>query len=436
VTPIEIGFIGITLLCVLMLFRVPIAVVMLLVSWAGLSWLLSPDVAWKLLQTIPVEFAANWSISAVPMFLLMGYITFHAGLTASLFELAKVSLARVPGSLAIASIFACTGFSAICGSSVASAAAMGRISIPEMVRAGYDRNFACGTIAAGGTLGALIPPSIIMILYAVFAQTSIIQLFLAGIGVGLLTALSYIIVILMMSWLRPDMVPRRLEQPADVSFLGSLVKTWPVILLMLALFGGLFSGLFTATEAGGIGALMAFLIALAQRRLTFEIMTRSVIETVTTCGALFVIGVGAMLFTKFLAISGTGNFIAGYVNGMELDYYRLMLLVVVVYILLGTFMDEIGAMLITLPIFLPILEAANIDLVLFGVLVTKLVVVGMITPPHGLNVFVIKTVVGDLTSLMGVFKGITYFFVADIVVVILLVLIPGIALYLPSILAQ
>jgi tripartite ATP-independent transporter DctM subunit len=429
---LQIGLFGLGILTLLFALRVPVALAMLLVSWGGLAMLLSPEVSWNLLRSAPVDFAANWTISAIPMFLLMGYIAFHTGMTTSIFKLAKVVLARVPGSLAVASIFACTGFAAICGSSLAGAAAMGRIAIPEMVRAGYDRNFACGTIAAGGTIGALIPPSIIMILYGIFAQVSILKLFIAGIGIGLLTSLSYIIVVLAMSWLRPDLVPRRLDRDESVSLRDSVLETWPVLLLIAALFGGLFGGAFTATEAGGIGAALAFVIALLQGRMTMDMLVQSVIDTVTTCASLFIIGVGATLFTKFISISGTGMFIADYVNGMELDYFKLMLITVVIYLVLGTFMDGIGAMLITLPIFLPILNAASIDLVLFGILVTKMIEIGMITPPFGMNVFVIKSVVGNLTSLTGVFRGITYFFVADLIVVTILILFPAIALFLPA----
>lgn len=433
---IEIGLIGIGLLFVLLALRVPIAVAMLLVSWGGLSILIAPSVAWGVLRSIPVEFAANWTISAVPMFLLMGYVAFYAGLTTSLFELAKGLLARVPGSLAVSSIIACSGFAAVCGSSLACAAAMGRIAIPEMVRAGYDRNFACGTVAAGGTIGALIPPSIIMILFGIFAQVSILKLFIAGIGIGLLTAACYITVILLVSWRRPDLVPRTLPAVEPGAIRRGLLEMGPVIALMAALFGGLFGGIFTTTEAGAVGAALAVLIALVQRRLTLDILIRSVTETVSTSGSIFVIGVGAMMFTKFLSISGTGDFVADLVNGMNLGYFQLALLVVVIYLILGTFMDGIGAMLITLPIFLPILQSASIDLIWFGILLTKLIEIGMITPPFGLNVFVIRSVVGDLTSLVGIFRGILYFFVADLFVIGLVILFPGIILYLPSLMGQ
>lgn len=433
---IAIGLTGVAALFILLLMRVPVAVAMLLISWAGLSYMLSPDVAWGVLRSIPVEFAANWTISAVPMFLLMGYIAFHAGLTTGLFELARALLGRLPGSIAISSIAACSGFSAVSGSSLACAAAMGRIAIPEMVKAGYNKDFACGTVAAGGTIGALIPPSIIMILYGVFAQVSILNLFVAGIGMGLLTAFAYVAVILIQSWRRPDIVPRRLDV-VEKGLLGrSLRQLWPVIIMIFGLFGGLFGGLFTTTEAGAIGALMATVIALVQGRLTVKIMVDSLTETVSTCGTIFVIGVGATMFTKFLSISGTGDFIAESVNGMELGYFGIFAIVVLVYVVLGTFMDGIGAMLITLPIFLPILDTASINLVFFGIIVTKLIEIGMITPPFGLNVFVIRSVVGDLTSVMGIFRGILLFLIADIVVLALVIVFPRIVMFLPDLLGR
>lgn len=433
-TGIEIGLVGIALLFVLLALRVPIAIAMLLVSWGGLGFLISPSVAWGVLRSIPVEFAANWTISAIPMFLLMGYVAFYAGLTTSLFDLAKALFARVPGSLAVSSVLACSGFAAVCGSSLACAAAMGRIAIPEMVRAGYDKNFACGTVAAGGTIGALIPPSIIMILFGIFAQVSILKMFVAGIGMGLLTALAYIAVILVVSWRRPDLVPRTLPPVEPGALRAGLIETGPVVVLIVALFGGLFGGIFTTTEAGAVGAALAVLVAVIQRRLNWNILIRSVTETVATCGAIFIIGVGATMFTKFLSISGTGDFVASFVNGLDLGYVELMLVVVVVYLVLGTFMDGIGAMLITLPIFLPILDKASIDLIWFGVLLTKMIEIGMITPPFGLNVFVIRSVVGDLTTLVGVFRGILFYFVADLVVLVLSIAFPSIILYLPSLL--
>jgi tripartite ATP-independent transporter DctM subunit len=358
------------------------------------------------------------------MFLLMGYIAYYSGITTGLFNLAKALLSRLPGSLAISSTFACTGFAAMCGSSLATAAAMGRIAIPEMVKAGYSRNFACGAIAAGGTIGALIPPSIIMIVYGVIAQVSIIKLFIAGIGVGLATAFSYVFVILIVSWLRPDLVPRKLDRSMVPDLKSSVLETAPVILILVGVFGGLFGGIFTATEAGAVGALLSLVYALIKGKLSREVFYKSLADTITTCGAIFLVGVGATMLTRLLSLSGLGSQISGLVGGFELSYWQLMSMIVLIYLVLGMFLDGLGAMLITLPIFSPILKHYGIDMVFFGIFLVKMLEIGMITPPVGMNVYVIKGVVGDLTSLSGVFKGIALFFLMDIVVIALLIAFP------------
>jgi tripartite ATP-independent transporter DctM subunit len=429
---IGIGLTGLAVLLGLFVIRVPVGLAMVGVSGIGLWVLMTGQAAWGVLRGVPYDFVSSWTLSAIPMFLLMGYVCYHAGLTKSLFALAKALLARVPGSLAAASIFACSGFAAVCGSSIACAAAMGRIAIPEMVRAGYDRNFACGTIAAGGTIGALIPPSILMILFGIFAQVSIIKLFIGGITIGLLTAVSYVVVILFVSWLRPEIVPRSMTEVKKGDLLGSLIEMGPIILLILGVFGGLFGGIFTTTEAGAVGAALSILIAFAQGHLSLRTLIDSVTETVATCGSLFIVGFGATMFTQFLSLSGTGLFISSMVEGWSLSYWELMLIITAIYLVLGMFMEPIGAMLITLPIFMPILKVAGVDLVFFGLLVAKLIEIGMITPPFGLNVFVIKSVVGDLTTLIGVFRGILYYLAIDIVVIFIIIAFPSLILLLPN----
>jgi tripartite ATP-independent transporter DctM subunit len=428
---LDIGLMGLGLLFFLLALKVPIGLALLGVSTGGLWVLLGERAAFGILASVPGEFAANWALSAVPMFLLMGFLGYHAGLTTSLFDFAKLLLGRLPGGLAVASVFGCTGFAAVCGSSVACAAAMGRIAIPEMVRAGYNKNFACGTVAAGGTIGALIPPSILLILFGIFAQVSIVKLFLGGIGMGLVTALAYVIGIVSLSLLRPDMLPTTGSRQSAGEIWGAAKNTAPVVLLLICVFGGLFGGVFTATEAGAVGAAFVFVIAAVQRKLSLDTLRRSVVETVATCGALLIIGVGATMFTRFLSLSGAGDLISGYVVGLELGYWQLMFAFVVVYLILGTFMDGIGAMLITLPIFIPVMKDAGIELIWFGVMVTKLIEIGMMTPPFGMNVFVIKGVVGNLTSLVGIFRGVILFVILDLVVVAACMAWPGLVLYIP-----
>jgi tripartite ATP-independent transporter DctM subunit len=428
---LEIGLMGLGVLFLLLALKVPIGLALIGVSAGGLWVLLGERATFGILQSVPGEFAANWALSAVPMFLLMGFLGYHAGLTTALFDFAKLLLGRLPGGLAVASVFGCTGFAAVCGSSVACAAAMGKIAIPEMVRAGYNRNFACGTVAAGGTIGALVPPSILLILFGVFAQVSIVKLFLGGIGVGLLTAMVYVIGIVGLSLLRPGMLPTTGSRSSPGEIWRAARGTAPVVLLLVCVFGGLFGGVITATEAGAVGAAFVFVIAAFQRRLSLGALRRSVVETVATCGVLLIIGVGATMFTRFLSLSGAGDLISSHVVGLELGYWQLMFAFVVVYLILGTFMDGIGAMLITLPIFIPVMKLAGIELIWFGVMVTKLIEIGMMTPPFGMNVLVIKGVVGNLTSLMGIFRGVLLFVILDLVVVAACMAWPDLVLYIP-----
>lgn len=430
------GFVAIAVLLGLLVLRIPIAFAMILVSFGGIVSMLGPGPAIGLLASGPYDFAASWTLSAVPMFLLMGFVCYHTGMTTGLFAAANVFLRRVPGGLAISSVLACSGFASVCGSSVACAAAMGRIAIPEMVRSGYKPSFACGTVAAGGTIGALIPPSILMIIFGVFAQTSVTEVFLGGISVGLLTAASYIAVILIVSAVSPDTVPRR-DRAVDrgpLSARDALVGVWPIMVIVLIVFGGMFSGLFTATEAGAIGSSAAILIATVKRTLTRRAVRDALIETLTTTSALFVIAIGAALFTRFLGLSGTSRFIVSFVTEQELSYPMLMLGIVVIYLLLGMFMEPFGAMLVTLPVFLPIIEAQELSLIWFGVLVVKLLEIGMITPPVGMNVFVIRSVASNYASLGAIFRGVINFLVADLVVIVLIVAVPALVLWLPGIL--
>jgi tripartite ATP-independent transporter DctM subunit len=428
------GFWGMAILLVLLVARVPVAIALIAVSFGGIGWLLGLTPAFGILMNTPYSFVASWTMSAVPMFLLMGFVAYHAQLTAGLFDAAKSVLRRVPGALAISSIFACSGFAAVCGSSLATAASMGRIAIPEMVRAGYSPSIAAGVIAAGGTLGALIPPSILMILYGIFAETSIIMVFMGGISIGILTAASYAAIVLALAWLRPDLVPRRPIEEAPLPAREALRRVWPVLLLIVFVFGGLFSGLFTATEAGAIGAAGAIFCAAIVGRLSWSILKQALLETLMTTASLLIIGIGAAMFTRFLGITGLSGFIAAQVGASEIGYFQLMLIIVLIYLALGMVMEPFGAMLITLPVFIPILNAEGISLVWFGVLVVKLLEIGMITPPVGLNVFVIRNVASEHVTTMQIFAGVAPFFLADLIVVAVAILFPALVLTLPALL--
>ena len=429
---VETGFWGIAVLFVLLILRVPVALALIAVSFGGIVSLLGVTPALGILSNTPYSFVASWTMSAVPMFLLMGFVAFHAELTAGLFDAAKAVLRRLPGALAISSIFACSGFAAVCGSSLATAASMGRIAIPEMVKAGYSPSLAAGAIAAGGTIGALIPPSILMILYGVFAETSITQVFLGGIGIGLLTAVSYAVIVLVIAALRPDLVPRRPIEEERLSPAAALGRVWPVLVLIALVFGGLFSGFFTATEAGAVGAAGAVICAAAVGRLSRQVLKQALLETLMTTASLLIIGIGAAMFTRFLGITGLSGFISAQVSAADIGYYQLMLIIVLVYLALGMVMEPFGALLVTLPVFIPLLNAEGISLVWFGVLVVKLLEIGMITPPVGLNVFVIRNVAQDYVTTLQIFAGVVPFFLADLAVTALVIVFPAIVLALPA----
>ncbi len=430
---VEIGIWGVVALGFLLVLRLPVALALILVSFSGIWAMIGLRPALGILENTPYSFVASWTMSAVPMFLLMGFVAFHTGMTSGLFDAAKILLARLPGGLAISSIFACSAFASVSGSSVATAAAMGRIAIPEMVKAGYRPSIAAGSIAAGGTIGALIPPSILMIIYGIIAETSVTKVFLGGLSIGILTAVSYALVVLVISLARPDVIPPRAEvEPGAGGRI--LVQLLPIIGLVVLVFGGLFSGLFTATEAGAVGAFGTVLLALVTGKLTRDVVSRSLIETVTTTGSLLIIGVGATMFTRFLGLSGLQNFIAQAVAGADLGYIGLMLVIVAIYLVLGTFMEPFGAMLVTLPVFLPVVAGEGVSLVWFGVLVVKLLEIGMITPPVGLNVFVIRNVAANHVTTAQVFKGVVPFIIADFFVVALIIAFPVIVLLLPGLL--
>lgn len=428
----QIGLLGILGLLVLIAIRVPIGIALVVVSYLGIWGIVGQSAAWGMLQVVPHTFIANWTLSSVPMFLLMGFVCYHAGLTRGLFDAARLWLARLPGGLAIASVFGCSGFAAVTGSSVACAAAMGKVAVPEMVRNKYDMALATGTLAAAGTIGALIPPSILLIIFGVVAQVSINDLFLGGIGAGLATALTYVIVILIRVKLNPELAPPVTEQYPLRQKLVALKETLPLLVLVVGVLGGMFGGLFTATQAGAVGALLSFVVAAFRRTLTREAFSRSVTETLTTCGSLFIVTIGASMLTRFLTLSGLGEAISGTISDMNTSPVMLILGITLVYLLLGMFLEPIGAMLITLPIFLPLVGTAGISLIWFGVYVTKLLEIGMVTPPVGMNVFVISSTVGRTAPTDLVFRGVLWFFVADLFLLIFLVSFPDIIMLIPN----
>ncbi|MDX2483308.1 MAG: TRAP transporter large permease [Pseudodonghicola sp.] len=416
----------------LILMRIPIGVSLIAVSFGGLWSMFNWNIAWGSLGIVPYNFANSWVLSSIPAFLLMGFICYHTRLTQGLFSAAQVWLSGLPGGLAIASVFGCAGFAAVTGSSVACSAAMGKIAVPEMMRHRYSAELATGTVAAAGTIGALIPPSILMILYGIISRQSVSQLFLGGLVVGLITLIAYILLILVRVKLTPELAP-----PVDIKATRSekiraLGQTWPVLLIVIGVFAGLFGGAFTPTEAGAIGAMLSALVAALYGTLNFRALRMAIVETLTTTASLLIIAVGASLLTRFLALSGIGDALSSSILAFGMSPVLIMVGVVLVYLLLGMMLEPVGAMLLTLPIVLPLVDETGYSLLWFGVVLVKLLEIGMITPPMGMNVFVIKGVVGNMASLTTIFRGVFWFVVVDLLIIALLIAFPEIVLFLPN----
>lgn len=432
---LTIGFIGLAVMIILMLLYVPIGVALGLVGALGIFVLLGSGPMWGIITAIPYDFAAHWTLSSIPMFLLMGYVGFHAQLTDGLFKTARLWLSALPGGLAITSIGASAGFSAVTGSSLACAAAMGRIAVPEMLRHNYDKGLASGVVAAAGTIGSMIPPSIMLIIYGVFAEVPIGQLFIAGIIPGLLTAVMFSVMVVIRVKVNPSLAPAADIMPTWQERFQSLGETWPLLIIIISVIGGLFLGIFTPTEAGAIGAFLSFLVAALRGKLTFSLIKKSVTETLVSTSAIFVIAIGAAILTRFLALTGIPDFLSDFVLDAAVNPFVILMGIAVVYLILGMFLDPLGIMLLTLPIFLPVVESADINLIWFGILVAKFLEIALITPPVGLNVFVIKGIVGDAIPTTTIFRGIFWFLIADMITMTLMIVFPEISLWLPRLMS-
>lgn len=426
----------------LLALRVPVAFALLAVAIVGLFLLgagrmggFNPDFGWRstvsMLARDPYSFVASFSLMTIPMFLLMGNFAFHAGATSDAFRTARVWLSALPGGLALASVAACAMFAAISGSSLATAAAMGRIAVPEMLRQGYAPSLATGAVAAGGTLGALIPPSILIIIYGIFAEQSIGRLLIGGIGPGLLTALTYMIYIVLRVWMNPALAPRADEHFTWGARLQSLSGTWQFLVIFTVVIGFIYTGVTTPTEAAAVGAISVLALGALRRRLVLNNSWSAVRETVVQTAMIFAIAVASKVLVAFVAFTGVSADLANWAGSIEGERIYVMLLICAIYVLLGMFMEPIGILLLTLPLVVPIVSALGYDLIWFGILLVKLLEVGMITPPVGLNVFVLNAAISNQVKLEDIFRGIGGFLIADVVTIALMVAIPDVVLLLP-----
>ena len=425
---------SLTVILVLIALRLPIGVAMGVVAIAGFWYLRNADVALRILGDTPFSFAASWDLSSIPMFLLMGAIAGNAGIGEGLFRTAQAWFGRLPGGLAIAANWACAGFGAASGSSVAAAATIARLAVPTMLKKGYDKGLATGVVASGGTLDALIPPSISFVIYGIFAEVSIVKLLIAGILPGILTAIVYSLMIMLRCWWNPSLAPG--AEYADRTALwrerwASLAEIWPIIVLIGGVIGGLYMGVVSPTEGGAAGAFLATLIGVVQRRLTWQGFIDAFKDAMSTTAQLFFVGMGAVLYTKFLALSGTGPMLTQLVGSWALDPLLLVIAASIVYVVLGTFLDPLGMILLTVPVFVPMFKALGLDLVWLGVLVVKYIGISLLTPPVGFNIYVVASASGNTIPLKTIYRGCYWFLACEVVIMTLLIAFPEISLWLP-----
>lgn len=417
---------------VLIALRVQIGVALGVVSFFGIGTILGWRPAWGMVTAIPYNFVGDWNLTAIPMFLLMGYLAFSAKLTAGLFQAMRVLLSRLPGGLAIASVAACAFLSAASGSSVAVSAAMARIATPEMLKYRYDPGLASGVIASAGTLGSMIPPSLLMVLYGYFADVSIAKLFMAGFIPGVLSALMFAAMIMVRVKINPALAPPVTEGFSADEKMAAMTDVWPLPVLIVGVLAGIFLGWFTPTEGAAIGAALAIVLAALKGTLSWAVLREASSSALSGTASIFMVVIGTVLLAKMMALTGVPEVIAKWLLSFGGEQLTVVVMVVVLYLILGCFLDSISILLLTMPIIMPIARAAGADLIWFGIILVKLLEIGLVTPPVGLNVYVMKSALGNLVPLTTIFRGIAWFVVADMITLTLIIFFPWLALVLPS----
>ena len=431
-SPILVGAIGFICLIVLAAARMPIGLALAVVGLGG-TWILQGlDTAIFVLGSAPIDALSNFTPSVLPLFFLMGTLMVRSGLAEALYRSAYTMVGHYRGGLAMSTIVACAGFGAVCGSSLATAATMSKIAVPEMIRYGYSRSLAMGSVAAGGTLGILIPPSLPMIIYGVLTETSIGQVFAAGIVPGIIAAGFYLATTaLVMKW-RPQWGPAG-EKSSWRTRLESLKKTWGVIFIFALVIGGIFGGLFSPTEAGAVGALGALGIGIVQKRINFRIFIAILIEVGMITAMLMFILVGVTMFDFFVTATRFPEMFVQFVNDLNVSRMVVIWGIVAFLILLGTVLEVIAIIFITTPFLFPLVQGLGFDPVWFGIVMVMVVEIGLITPPFGMNVFVVAKSVPNSTA-WEAFKGVLPYVGADIIRIALFILIPSLSLWLPNLL--
>ncbi len=418
---------GFVAMFVLMGLRVPLGVSMGLVGVFGFAAMRGISPALNLLTTSPIRVITDFNLTLVPFFILMGVFATNSGMSRELFRTGNAWLGQFRGGLALSTIAACAGFAAICGSSIATAATMTRVALPEMRKAGYADATSTGVIAAGGTLGILIPPSVMMVVYAFLTETDVGQLLMAGVVPGILATLMYMATVLIAHGKR---LPPGTKFDLREAF-ASLRDVWAVLVLFLAVIGVIYLGIATATEAAAVGATLTMLIGILRGRLGFKLIMQSLVESLRTSVSLFSVLIGAILFGYFLAITQSPQKLTAFLVGMDLGPYGTLTLILVIFFIAGALMDEMAMIILLVPIVFPVITHLGFDPIWFGVIIVVSCELGMITPPVGINVFVINSIAKDV-KITTIYGGVMPFILTDIIRLILLVLFPAIALWLPT----
>jgi tripartite ATP-independent transporter DctM subunit len=433
--PVIVGILGSCLLFVLLIIGMPIAFSLMFVGFAGISYLASIGAALPLIARSVYESSSHYPYTVIPLFIVMGGYAGISGLSRDLYNTFDKWLRKLPGGLGMATIAACAGFAAISGSSVAASATMGTVAYPEMRRFNYSPRLASGTVAAGGTLAFLIPPSLGFVVYGMLAQESIGKLLISGIFPGLILAGAYIGILFGLVKLHPDWAPLVAGTVSFREKLTALKGVWETVAIFLLVIGGIYFGIFTPNEAAGVGATILFLTALLKRKLTWEALLASLYETVRISVMVLFLVAAANVFSYFLALSMIPMKVSAWIVGLGVSRYVILAIIVLIYLVLGCFLDAISMMVLTLPVILPVMATLKFDPIWFGVVCVIMMEAGLITPPMGLNVFTVAAIAKD-TSLEEIFKGALPFLIAMLFVTSLITLLPQIALFLPSMMGR
>ena len=423
--------IGLLMIILLISLGLPIAFSMMTVGFIGLSFIIGIEPALSMVGQVFFDNGMSYTLSILPLFLLMGNFVVKAGLADELYYASNAWLRHKKGGLAMATVIACGGFSSVCGSSLATAATMAKIALPSMKKYGYSDSLSAGVIAAGGTLGILIPPSMILVIYGIITSQDIGKLFLAGIIPGLLGIIGYIISVKLTLW-KENKISEQLTPLPTSEKLKSLKGVSGILALFILVMGGIYLGIFTATEAAGIGAFGAFIIVVLKGKLSLSSFKDTLIETVKITSMLFFLLFGAILFSNFINLAGLPNDLRNFLSNFNFNIYTLLLLIFFIYLVLGMVLESLSMMLLTVPIFYPLVAEMGGDLIWFGILVVVAVEISLITPPVGLNVHVLKTIVKNKMTLNTIFKGVIPFVFMDIIRLLILLIFPFLTLFLPN----